>query len=149
MKGSPLLSRSPLLSFLRADLSPSPPARREVLQVDGAAQSLLQPAPLPADLSFSWRASLLGSVTGTVITVSNMYLGLKTGITMGATLFGTLLGGAVLQPIVGADLTIQVKLAPAKRITAQGSRNTIAFKHQQLRGVLGGGCSREWVAGGT
>ena len=50
----------------------------------------------PTDRSFTWRAVFLGSAAGSLIAISNMYLGLKSGITIGATLFATLLGGVCL-----------------------------------------------------
>jgi hypothetical protein len=37
----------------------------------------------PDDCSFTWRAAVLGSLCGSVIAVSNMYLGLKTGACRG------------------------------------------------------------------
>ncbi|KNC80581.1 hypothetical protein SARC_07065 [Sphaeroforma arctica JP610] len=55
---------------------------------------------IESDQSFTWRATVLGSLVGSLIAISNMYLGLKSGITIGATLFATLLGGVTLGPIL-------------------------------------------------
>ncbi|KNC76898.1 hypothetical protein SARC_10624 [Sphaeroforma arctica JP610] len=55
---------------------------------------------IATDQSFTWRAAILGSFVGSLIAISNMYLGLKSGITIGATLFATLLGGVTLGPIL-------------------------------------------------
>lgn len=43
------------------------------------------------------RAILVGSFLGAVVTASNIYLGLKTGFTFGAQLFGAIFGFAILQ----------------------------------------------------
>jgi hypothetical protein len=51
----------------------------------------------PDDRDFTWRAALLGSLLGAVISLSNIYLGLKIGISQGSTLFATMLGGFVMK----------------------------------------------------
>ncbi|KAF8841628.1 OPT superfamily oligopeptide transporter [Paxillus ammoniavirescens] len=45
------------------------------------------------------RAVLVGCMLGAVIAASNIYLGLKTGWTFGASLFGSILGFAILKPL--------------------------------------------------
>jgi len=50
------------------------------------------------DRDFTWRAAILGSLLGAIISLSNIYLGLKIGIAQGATLFATMLGGVFMKP---------------------------------------------------
>ncbi|KXT13751.1 hypothetical protein AC579_10088 [Pseudocercospora musae] len=50
----------------------------------------------PAQLTI--RALIVGTVLGAVVSASNMYLCLKTGWTFGASLFGAILGFAILKP---------------------------------------------------
>ncbi|KAG2151124.1 OPT oligopeptide transporter protein-domain-containing protein [Suillus bovinus] len=45
------------------------------------------------------RAVLVGCILGGIIAASNIYLGLKTGWTFGASLFGSILGFAILKPL--------------------------------------------------
>lgn len=45
------------------------------------------------------RAVLLGCICGALVGASNIYLGLKTGWTFGASLFGAIIGFAVLKPL--------------------------------------------------
>lgn len=45
------------------------------------------------------RAMLVGCVCGALVNASNVYLGLKTGWTFGANLFGAIIGFAVLKPL--------------------------------------------------
>lgn len=45
------------------------------------------------------RAMLIGVVCGALVNASNVYLGLKTGWTFGASLFGAIIGFAVLKPL--------------------------------------------------
>lgn len=60
----------------------------------------------PDDRDFTWRAAILGSLLGAIISLSNIYLGLKyfvsitdrIGITQGSTLFATMLGGIFMKP---------------------------------------------------
>ncbi|KAH9219269.1 OPT oligopeptide transporter protein-domain-containing protein [Leptodontidium sp. 2 PMI_412] len=47
----------------------------------------------------TFRAILLGCCLGAVVSASNIYLGLKTGWTFGASLFGSILGFAILKPL--------------------------------------------------
>ncbi|EMC91390.1 hypothetical protein BAUCODRAFT_80544 [Baudoinia panamericana UAMH 10762] len=48
---------------------------------------------------FTFRAVFVGCVLGGVIAASNVYLGLKTGWTFGASLFGSIFGFAILKPM--------------------------------------------------
>ncbi|KAI9291449.1 OPT superfamily oligopeptide transporter [Neoconidiobolus thromboides FSU 785] len=48
---------------------------------------------------FTWRASILGSLLGCIIATSNMYLGMKAGWSFSASIFGSILGYAILKPI--------------------------------------------------
>jgi len=45
------------------------------------------------------RAIILGCICGALVGSSNIYLGLKTGWTFGASLFGAIVGFAVLKPL--------------------------------------------------
>jgi hypothetical protein len=45
------------------------------------------------------RAVLLGAICGALVGSSNIYLGLKTGWTFGASLFGAIVGFAVIKPL--------------------------------------------------
>lgn len=45
------------------------------------------------------RAMILGSICGALVGASNIYLGLKTGWTFGASLFGAIVGFALLKPL--------------------------------------------------
>ncbi|KAJ9080023.1 hypothetical protein DSO57_1029473 [Entomophthora muscae] len=49
------------------------------------------------DVQFTWRAALVGSLLGCVVSASNMYLGLKSGWTFGASIFGAILGYTLLK----------------------------------------------------
>lgn len=51
------------------------------------------------DVHFTWRAVLVGSLLGCIVGASNLYLGLKTGWAFGASIFGAILGFAILKPI--------------------------------------------------
>ncbi|KAL3893752.1 MAG: hypothetical protein SGCHY_005650, partial [Lobulomycetales sp.] len=56
----------------------------------------------PDDRDFTFRAAILGSLLGSVISLSNIYLGLKIGISQGSTLFATMLGGFLMKPFLMA-----------------------------------------------
>ncbi|KAI0474896.1 OPT superfamily oligopeptide transporter [Xylariaceae sp. FL0804] len=63
-----------------------------------------EPFPVDPDApvevqQFTVRAVLVGSILGGVIAASNVYLGLKTGWTFGAALFGSIFGFAILKPL--------------------------------------------------
>jgi len=51
------------------------------------------------DQQITFRALLLGCCLGAIVSASNIYLGLKTGWTFGASLFGSILGFAILKPL--------------------------------------------------
>jgi hypothetical protein len=48
------------------------------------------------------RAVIVGCICGALVGSSNIYLGLKTGWTFGASLFGAIVGFAVLKPLAKA-----------------------------------------------
>ena len=47
----------------------------------------------------TFRALFVGCMLGAIVSASNLYLGLKTGWTFGASLFGSILGFAILKPL--------------------------------------------------
>jgi uncharacterized oligopeptide transporter (OPT) family protein len=47
----------------------------------------------------TFRALLVGSALGCIVAASNIYLGLKTGFTFGASLFGAIFGYALIKPL--------------------------------------------------
>ncbi|KAG8809316.1 hypothetical protein FRC17_003499 [Serendipita sp. 399] len=47
----------------------------------------------------TFRAVIVGSLLGLIVGASNIYLGLKTGFTFGASLFGAIFGFAILKPL--------------------------------------------------
>ncbi|KAG8760977.1 hypothetical protein FRC14_000578 [Serendipita sp. 396] len=47
----------------------------------------------------TFRAVIIGSLLGLIVGASNIYLGLKTGFTFGASLFGAIFGFAILKPL--------------------------------------------------
>ncbi|KAG2143911.1 OPT oligopeptide transporter protein-domain-containing protein [Suillus cothurnatus] len=51
------------------------------------------------DQQLTVRAVLVGCILGAIIAASNIYLGLKTGWTFGASLFGSIIGFAILKPL--------------------------------------------------
>ncbi|CCG82772.1 Putative uncharacterized protein [Taphrina deformans PYCC 5710] len=57
------------------------------------------PGDLPEDHQFTFRAVAIGCCLGAVVSASNIYLGLKTGWTFGPSLFGSILGFAILKPL--------------------------------------------------
>ncbi|OJA20544.1 hypothetical protein AZE42_07076 [Rhizopogon vesiculosus] len=57
------------------------------------------------DQQLTVRAVLVGCMLGGIIAASNIYLGLKTGWTFGASLFGSILGFAILKPLSRAAPT--------------------------------------------
>lgn len=48
------------------------------------------------------RAVIVGCICGALVGSSNIYLGLKTGWTFGASLFGAIVGFAILKPLAKA-----------------------------------------------
>ncbi|KAI0630922.1 OPT oligopeptide transporter [Trametes polyzona] len=61
--------------------------------------SLQDPDARQETQQFTFRAVLVGCALGAVISASNVYLGLKTGWTFGASLFGSIFGFAILKPL--------------------------------------------------
>ncbi|EJD47592.1 OPT superfamily oligopeptide transporter [Auricularia subglabra TFB-10046 SS5] len=53
----------------------------------------------PEEHQFTFRAVFVGCMLGAIISASNVYLGLKTGWTFGASLFGSIFGYAILKPL--------------------------------------------------
>jgi OPT oligopeptide transporter protein len=51
------------------------------------------------DHIITFRALIIGAALGAVVSASNIYLGLKTGWTFGASLFGSILGFSILKPL--------------------------------------------------
>ncbi|KND00958.1 OPT superfamily oligopeptide transporter [Spizellomyces punctatus DAOM BR117] len=49
--------------------------------------------------AFTFRAVFVGTILGAIIGASNMYLGLTVGWTFGASLFGSIVGFAILKPL--------------------------------------------------
>ncbi|BFZ56735.1 hypothetical protein PYCC9005_003783 [Savitreella phatthalungensis] len=72
-------------------------------KLDDDVPSNLYPFPdLPhtdQDRQLTFRAIIIGCALGAVVSASNLYLGLKTGWTFGASLFGGILGFAILKPL--------------------------------------------------
>lgn len=72
-------------------------------QQDDEILDIMRPFPdLPGQsdepAQFTIRALIGGTILGAVVSASNMYLCLKTGWTFGASLFGAILGFAILKP---------------------------------------------------
>ncbi|KAG9309763.1 OPT oligopeptide transporter protein-domain-containing protein [Chiua virens] len=75
-------------------------------EANASASTINTDDPFPIDphapveeRQFTLRAVLVGCALGAVIAASNIYLGLKTGWTFGASLFGSIFGFAILKPI--------------------------------------------------
>ncbi|KAG1838579.1 OPT oligopeptide transporter protein-domain-containing protein [Suillus subalutaceus] len=76
------------------------------LRLEPLLQSINTDDPFPEDpdapvedQQLTVRAVLVGCMLGAVIAASNIYLGLKTGWTFGASLFGSIIGFAILKPL--------------------------------------------------
>ncbi|KAL8281203.1 hypothetical protein RQP46_006237 [Phenoliferia psychrophenolica] len=54
----------------------------------------------------TFRSLLIGCMLGFVVGASNIYLGLKTGFTFGASLFGSIIGFAILKPLSRTNLPL-------------------------------------------
>ncbi|MFT7520089.1 MAG: OPT family oligopeptide transporter [Kiritimatiellia bacterium] len=52
--------------------------------------------PLPGELHFSWRAVITGCIIGSVVAAMNLYLGLRTGWSLGGSLIAAIAGFAVM-----------------------------------------------------
>ncbi|KAG0706280.1 OPT oligopeptide transporter protein-domain-containing protein, partial [Suillus ampliporus] len=86
----------------------------DIISVSGNSEGKLEPHvqfintddPFPEspdapveDQQLTVRAVLVGCILGGIIAASNIYLGLKTGWTFGASLFGSIIGFAILKPL--------------------------------------------------
>lgn len=74
--------------------------------LDESDEELSNLRPFPTDPSdpvedseLTIRALVIGCMLGAVVSASNIYLGLKTGWTFGSSLFGAILGYAILKPL--------------------------------------------------
>ncbi|KAF8599334.1 OPT superfamily oligopeptide transporter [Ceratobasidium sp. AG-I] len=92
--------QDPALAY--TDSRTSIPALRD----DGQLAIVNDGSPFPVDPSapvetqqFTVRAVLIGSLLGLIVGASNIYLGLKTGFTFGAGLFGAIFGFAIIKPL--------------------------------------------------
>ncbi|KAI9097267.1 OPT oligopeptide transporter protein-domain-containing protein [Phlyctochytrium arcticum] len=64
----------------------------------GRFDQLVMPVGLPDEgTALTFRALLIGTILGSIVGASNIYLGLKTGFTFGASLFGAIFGFAVMK----------------------------------------------------
>ncbi|MBP46932.1 MAG: hypothetical protein CMH53_03255, partial [Myxococcales bacterium] len=61
--------------------------------------------PEADERQFTWRAVLVGCLVGSVVSCTNIYIGLKIGWTFGASIISAVLGFAVFRA-VGAQLTV-------------------------------------------
>ncbi|ELU44342.1 OPT domain-containing protein [Rhizoctonia solani AG-1 IA] len=73
---------------------------------DGQIAIVNDGSPFPVDpnlpeetAQLTWRAVIIGSLLGLIVGASNVYLGLKTGFTFGAGLFGAIFGFAIIKPL--------------------------------------------------
>ncbi|KAG1733724.1 OPT oligopeptide transporter protein-domain-containing protein [Suillus lakei] len=86
----------------------------DIISVSGDSEGKLEPHvqsintddPFPEspdapveDQQLTVRAVLVGCILGGIVAASNIYLGLKTGWTFGSSLFGAILGFAILKPL--------------------------------------------------
>ncbi|KAG0707878.1 OPT oligopeptide transporter protein-domain-containing protein [Suillus ampliporus] len=85
----------------------------DIISVSGDSEGKLEPVqfintdePFPEspdapveEQQLTVRAVLVGCILGGIIAASNIYLGLKTGWTFGSSLFGAILGFAILKPL--------------------------------------------------
>ncbi|CED85432.1 Oligopeptide transporter, OPT superfamily [Phaffia rhodozyma] len=73
--------------------------------------------------TLTFRAVFVGTVLGFIVGASNVYLGLKTGFTFGATLFGSIVGFAILKPL---SIALPTRLGggyfgPKENVTVQSA----------------------------
>ncbi|KAI9298721.1 OPT superfamily oligopeptide transporter [Neoconidiobolus thromboides FSU 785] len=88
------------------------------------------------DVQFTWRAAIIGSILGSIVAASNMYLGLKSGWTFSASIFGAILGFGILKPLS--------KLPPAWGGGEFGMKENCTV---QTAATAAGGLSAGFVAG--
>ncbi|KAJ3207363.1 hypothetical protein HDU67_007521 [Dinochytrium kinnereticum] len=79
-------------------------SQEEMAQVHGDSEFKFDPfTPFPddgpAEQQLTFRAVIIGCILGAIVGASNLYLGLKTGFTFGASLFGAIFGFAILKPL--------------------------------------------------
>ena len=97
-------------------------------QLDESENVLLDPfvpfddLPPERERIVTIRAMLVGCVCGALVNASNLYLGLKTGWTFGASLFGSIVGFSVL-------VSITLLLCSAHMLTAR--RNPSQKRYQR------------------
>jgi len=92
--------QEPALAYAESHISQ--PAFRE----DGQLAIVNDGSPFPTDPNapvetsqLTVRAVAIGSLLGLIVGASNIYLGLKTGFTFGAGLFGAIFGFAIIKPL--------------------------------------------------
>jgi len=87
--------------------------------------------PYPDAPQFTWRATIVGCLLGTVISASNFYMGLKLGWTFGASIFGAIFGFTILQTVVkltkGRVFTAKEHCTLQTAATAAGSGTTAGY----------------------
>jgi OPT family oligopeptide transporter len=91
---------------------------------DLAAGNPFPEASLPMEdgQGLTIRALVVGSGLGMVIAASNIYLGLKTGFTFGASLFGSLLGFAIIKAMSNLPLFLGGGFfGPKENVTVQSA----------------------------
>ncbi|CAE6526473.1 unnamed protein product, partial [Rhizoctonia solani] len=93
--------QDPALAYSESRTSGAVPYRE-----DGRIAIVNDGTPFPVDpnlpeesAQLTWRAVIVGSLLGLIVGASNIYLGLKTGFTFGAGLFGAIFGFAIIKPL--------------------------------------------------
>ncbi|KAG6375317.1 OPT oligopeptide transporter protein-domain-containing protein [Boletus reticuloceps] len=86
----------PLHSHDKEEYSASSLSENEKAKMGADVEILIRPWRRG---QFTLRAVLVGCALGAIIAASNVYLGLKTGFTFGAGLFGSIFGFAILKPL--------------------------------------------------
>ncbi|KAJ3091463.1 hypothetical protein HDU96_003051, partial [Phlyctochytrium bullatum] len=90
------------------DLSDAELADIETVGPAGESLNVFKPFPDdgPEEVQLTFRAVFIGCILGAVVGASNLYLGLKTGFTFGAALFGGIFGFAILKPLSTALIAL-------------------------------------------
>ena len=78
----------------------APPTHDAAHAVDEAPEQIYTPEPWEKQLSV--RAILAGCVLGSVVAAMNLYLGLRTGWSLGGSLIAAILGFAIMGGITSA-----------------------------------------------
>ncbi|KAG8897077.1 hypothetical protein FRC00_004844 [Tulasnella sp. 408] len=81
------------------DIEAEAPEQLSGRPADNGAPFPVDPDAPPEHSVLTWRSVLIGSFLGLIVGASNIYLGLKTGFSFGASLFGAIFGFAVLKPM--------------------------------------------------